>query len=133
MEATVPLADWAEAINGKLYVQGGGWTQVIGANGVSCALAIRLAVAWDEANMEHHLAVALRDEDGALVEAEPGNPVAVGVAFEVGRPPGVRAGSDLHFTTALKFTALALPVGRYAFVLEIDGAPLGRATTFDVV
>lgn len=141
MEAIVLLADWAEAINGKLYIQGGGWSRVTppvrmpGTNLglISCALAIRFTVGWDETNIRHDVGVRLLDADGHAVSPVPGQPpVEVKTQLEVGRPPGVTHGSDLDASMALSFHGLPLAPGRYAFVLEIDGEPI-KGATFDVL
>ena len=89
MEAPVLLCDFAEAVNGKLYVMGGGWNMLFAPNHpVNVTVAVVLAVGWDEANRRHPLAVALLDHDGNQVEIA-GHAVAVGSEFEVGRPPGL--------------------------------------------
>jgi hypothetical protein len=128
MEATVLLADWADVINGKLYIQGGAWTAT--PSPVNCAVAIVFAVNWNEANQQHHVAIRLLTEGGAAVVVD-NQPVALESKFEVGRPPGVKPGSDLSVPLAWRLGGLPLNVGRYRFVVEVAGQPLaGR--TFDV-
>ena len=131
MEATVLLADWAEAINGKLYIQGAGWNQFNAAGPVRCALAILITVGWNEANQKHRATIRLLDPDGRAVEAEPGNPVVLETEFEVGRPAGVQEGADLPVPLAVNFQ-IPLPPGRYRFALEIDDEPVGSGAPFDV-
>jgi len=64
-----------------------------------------------------------------LVDAD-GHPVQVGVddgdvraggTFEVGRPPGLPAGTDIDFAFAVTVPSLPLAAGRYAWQLWIDG------------
>lgn len=145
MEALVLLADWAEAINGKLYVQGGGWSRVAAppmdlpgfpapVGVVNCALAIRFLVGWDEANKKHEITIKLIDSDGHGVSPMPGQPpVEVKTMLEVGRPAGAIVGSEIDAALALKFNGLPLAKGRYTFSLEIDGEPTRTGATFDVV
>jgi hypothetical protein len=127
------LADWAEAINGKLYIQGGGWARVsLAAGPIRCALAIKLSVPWSDANSQHVLAIRLLDADGRVVALE-GNPVEIEAAFEVGRPPGIVPGTPLDIMLAPSFLGLPLAPGRYQFTLEVDAQPLQAMATFEVV
>ena len=133
MDVTVMLADWADSINGKLYIQGGGWSRVP-AGLIHCALAIKVGVPWTEANAKHRLLIRLVDADGqAVVPAEGQPPVEIETMFEVGRPPGLVPGTTLDVALAPNFIGLPLPPGRYRFALELDGAPLNEGATFDVV
>jgi hypothetical protein len=145
MKAIVLLADWAEAINGKLYIQGGGWSRVAppvqhlpgmpsGTGIVNCAVALRFLLDWDEANQTYEVGVRLVDTDGQPVAPVPNmGPIEVKAQLEVGRPPGITHGSELDAAMALQFLGLPLQKGhRYMFVLEIDKVPTERAT-FDVI
>ena len=51
MDVTLLLCDFAEAVNGKLYVMGGGWN-ILFAPGqpVTMSVAAVLAVPWDRTN-----------------------------------------------------------------------------------
>ena len=51
---------------------------------------------------------------------------------EVGRPPGMRPGSDLGSALAVTFAGLRLDPGVYVWELLIDNKVL-ESTTFDVV
>lgn len=133
MEATVLLADWAEAINGKLYIQGAGWNQVVASEPLSCAVAVLLSVGWEEANTLFRVTVRLVNEDGEPVMPVPDSPVVIETMVEVGRPPGVRPGSDLPTSLAVRLVGVPLEPGRYQFVLEVDDTPIARGVTFDVV
>ena len=48
------LADWAEVINGKIYVQGGGWTTINAREPLPVSRTIAIAVSprveWHETN-----------------------------------------------------------------------------------
>jgi hypothetical protein len=105
------LADAAQAIGGKLYILGGGWS-VAGPGPVAMAIALKIEVDWNEANRRHNLKLALLTEDDQPVRV-PGpagdQAVEVGGEFEVGRPPGLRPGSALDFTVAINVQPLPLP------------------------
>jgi hypothetical protein len=125
MEVTLLLSDFAEAINGKLYVMGGGWN-VLFAPGepVSMSVAAVIAVPWDQTNRPHQLSLDLLTEDGAPVEIE-GQAISVSGEFELGRPPGIKPGSSLNAPFVWTFAGLTLEAGGYEWKLGIDGAPVG--------
>jgi hypothetical protein len=122
MKVTIMLADHAQAFNNKLFILGGGLSTV--QIGVPFAIALLIEVPWDQANEKHNFVLRLIDEDGNAVllpgPAEP-SPVEVGMAFEVGRPPGTKKGSRLPFTLALNFAPMSLiPDKIYVWSLTID-------------
>lgn len=120
MRVTMLLADAAQEVNGKLYVLGGGWS-VTGPDVPPMALAVKLDVPWSEANQQHQFTLVLVDTDGrpAIVGNE--QQVRVEGNFEVGRPAGLPAGSDIDFAFAINVPPFALSPGRYAWQLSIDG------------
>ncbi|HEV8353799.1 MAG TPA: hypothetical protein VGR24_06340 [bacterium] len=123
MKITMLLADAAQAIDGKLFILGGGWS-VTGPDPVPSAIAVKIEVPWDEANQKHSLKLALFDEDGkAVMVPTPAGDVAVelGTDFEVGRPPGLKPGTPLDAVFAINIGPLPLaPDGRYVWRLSID-------------
>ncbi len=126
------LCDAADAAEGKLYILGGGWSHVYAPNApVNMALAIMIAVPWNQANEKHDVNAALVSEDGDAVEVE-GNQVIAGGALEVGRPPGLRAGTQLNTPLVLNFSGLVLKPGGYVWELRIGGKVMAR-TPFQVV
>lgn len=121
MKVTMLLADAAQAVGGKLYILGGGWSQA-GPGPVSSAIAIYIQIPWDQSNDQHTLHLQLLDSDGQSVPDESGNAVAIEGKFETGRPPGVKPGTPLDFALAMNIQPLALePGSRFEWRLTIDG------------
>ena len=118
------LADSAQAVNGKLYILGGGWS-ITGPDPTPSAIAIQIEVPWDEANKRHRLEVALVNADGqpVMVPTPTGDrPVLLGGEFEVGRPPGLIPGTPLGVALAINIGPLPLPPdSRYVWRCSIDG------------
>ena len=115
------LADHAEAVNGKLYMTGGGWN-TLGAptlpyQHVHMSLAVALEVPWSATNQEHRFRILLVDEDGRPQGAE------MGANLEIGRPPGMRSGDVQNVIFCFGLDGLTLEkAGQYSFELEIDGS-----------
>jgi hypothetical protein len=127
--ATMLLCDAAQSVGGKLYVLGGGWSQIgpqAPPGGYSMALAIKLTVPWDRANEQFHMRASLVTADGDAVDFG-GSPVAADGQLEVGRPAGLRPGTPLDSTLALNFAGLTLDPGGYVWELEVAGHALARA------
>lgn len=118
------LADQAQAVGGKLYILGGGWS-ITGPDPTPSAIAIKIEVPWDQANRKHTLQLSLVDEDGqpAMVPTATGDrPVELGGEFEAGRPAGLKPGTPLDVTLAINIGPLPLlPNTRYVWRLSIDG------------
>ena len=119
MRVTMLLADAAQEVNGKLYVLGGGWS-VTGPDLPPMALAVKLDVPWSEANKNHAFSMVLVDADGRPVRVAEEQEVRVEGSFEVGRPAGTPAGSDIDFAFAVTVPPFPLTPGRYAWQLSID-------------
>jgi hypothetical protein len=98
----VTLANHAEAINGLLYLQGAGWTDIragVGPQGqlhsVHLGVGISILVGWNDTNVAFPLQFRIVHEDG-------GDPVLAGEGqIEAGRPPGLPAGSELRNVIAI--------------------------------
>ena len=126
MKVTLLLADAAQAVNGKLYVLGGGWS-LTGPDPSAMALAVKIEVPWDRANIKHRWRIELLDEDGVPIEmaSAPGGgsqPLRIEGEFEAGRPPGLKPGTPLDVALALNLAPVPLPPGgRFVWRLAIDG------------
>src|SRR5688572_20974936 len=106
MKVTMLLADAAQAVGGKLYVLGGGWSMT-GPEPTPSAIAIKLEVPWDLANRPHELSLALLDDDGQPVVVGD-KPLQIQGRFEVGRPAGLPAGTPLDAVLALTMGPMPL-------------------------
>ncbi len=118
------LADHAEAVNGKLYMVGGGWNvlrlpELPHEWGFHIALG--LDVGWDETNRNHNLVVNVQDPDG--VELGEG----LSAEFEAGRPPGMPAGQDQRLVMSIGTSVSFDTSGPHAAVVVADGEEIGRA------
>lgn len=124
MKVTMLLADSAQEVNGKLYILGGGWSQ-IGPEVGPTAIAMKLEVPWDRANHRYRLLLELLDADGnpVTIELPEGQEaVVVDMGFEAGRPAGLQPGTPLDGTVAINLPPLPLEPGhRYQWRLTIDG------------
>jgi hypothetical protein len=123
-------ADHAEAINGKLYLQGAGWTDVLQPIGPSgqpsithMGMAVSVLIGWNETNRRFPLTLTLQHEDGAEV-------AHVSAQVEAGRPPGVPAGSDFRSVLAIGAEIQFPKPGGYTLRAELDGQE--RTATFRV-
>jgi|SRR5580692_4047609 hypothetical protein len=124
MRVTMMLADHAQVADGKLYISGAGWT-LASPGGVNSAIALLFHIPWERTNHQITFAVRLVDADGHQI-SQPGpdgpQPIQVGGAFEVGRPPGIRPGSEINVPFAINTGTLQLPPGQqYTWLLEVDG------------
>ena len=123
MKVTMILADFAEAVRGKLYIMGGGWS-VTGPAPTPTAIAVKIEVPWNQANQRHKLRLELFDGDRkpVLVPAPAGNaPLQIGGDFEVGRPAGLIQGTPIDATFAFNILPIQLQSGsRFTWVLSIN-------------
>lgn len=126
MRATVMLADSAQAIDGKLYILGGGWT-LAGPGPINMAIAIKIEIPWARANERIPWRLDLVDEDGHPIDL-PGPPAGELQPFafegdlEAERPAGVRKGTPLDAAMAFNLHGLPLPAGgRYTWRFHADG------------
>lgn len=127
------LCDAAQSIGGKLYILGGGWSQVQTSPGVAMnmALAIKLAIPWDHTNRPIAIRTTLLNEDGQPVAFPTGQLGAEG-EIEIGRPPGWKPGTPLDAPFVMDVGGVSLGPGGYVWELEVDGVVRAR-TPFRVL
>jgi hypothetical protein len=97
----VSLAHHAEAINGLLYLQGAGWTDVdqpFDANGnagtVHLGIGVSLLIGWNDTNRSFPLTIIVEHEDGEELFKVEGE-------VEAGRPAGSTPGADIRSVLAV--------------------------------
>lgn len=127
MRATMILCDAAQEAAGKLYVIGGGWTALQQPDvPSSMALGIILHIDWNETNRRHAIEIELQNADGEVWEPQEGQPLRLSTNVEVGRPPGLRPGTELNTVLAPTFHGIALPAGGYVWILRLGQQVLAR-------
>ncbi len=125
MKTQVILCDWAEAINGKLYIMGGGWSRMITAVPFNLGIAIIIKIPWNETNKKHDLEFTVLDGDGktVFIQGPTGpTPIQVKGQFGTGRPMGIKPGSDLDATLAFRIGPIIIPPNDYVCELKINGS-----------
>jgi len=133
MRATVLLCDAAQMVGGKLYVLGGGWSRVLALAPLNMALAVYLKVPWHEANRAMPLRIDLVTEDGRAVPAGEGQGgIRLEVQVEVGRPPGLRPGTDLDTAFVIPINGMVLEPAVYLWNISIDNQRV-ETITFEVL
>jgi hypothetical protein len=125
VKVTLMLADHAQAVGGKLYISGGGWS-VTGPEPVPFAIALDVKVPWHAIDQDHELRLELVDADGRPVEVEtPGGtePLVFEAEFRVTPTAGVKPGTPIDFAFAINVNPQPSiePGGRYEWRLSIDG------------
>ena len=112
------LADRAEAVNGKLYLVGGGWDR-LGMSSIpgpaNFDVAVGVLVGYNETNSPHKIELVLEDEDNKLVLG----PIAA--QFELGRPAGMKLGQTQRFQMVLRGPFPLPRSGSFQWVVILDG------------
>lgn len=114
-------ANHAEAVNGLLYLSGGGWTdhhrRVVGSqvplSHFGVALSVR--VPWNETNTPHTFAVDIQNEDATTTIAH------IDGQINIGRPPQITPGSVQHAVIAIMVETIFPAPGGYLIAATIDG------------
>jgi len=115
------LANHIEAINGLLYISGGGWTDLSrgpipdqGTLITHFGIGVSVLVPWEQTNREHSLSVAIEDGEGAPVIQGPPVPI------NVGRPANLAPGNDQRVVMALGIDFAFPHQGTYRIVARLD-------------
>lgn len=123
IEAHIILCDAAQSDPaGKLHMLGAGWSSTSSPTAPQ-AVAVLIKVPWDRANQSLPLRLQLLNADGqpVLLPSPVGQtPILVERTFEVGRPPGIPAGSPIDASFALNVQPMPLEPGRYEWRLELS-------------
>jgi hypothetical protein len=127
------VADGAQAVGGKLYILGGGWTHLFlpafpGRAPHPFAVAVGITIPWNKTNTKFRFALELHDADGNLLDEE-ATPRA---EFEQGRPPGLRPGTPQRIVFAVPIFAEFPEPGRYSFHVMLDEREIG-STAIEVI
>ena len=127
----VVLADYAVTHDGKVMMAGAGWSQV-GSGPFASALAFIVKVPWDMANQQIAIHAELVDEDGRPVLVNQ-SPLSLDIGFSVGRPDGLRPGSDIDQTSRSKYHRSLSPrdvvmSGAYRLTANIVKTGTGAST-----
>lgn len=118
------LADRAEAVNGRLYMMGGGFDRLFVSSfeqPVSFSIAIGVLVPWTSANEEHRLFVTFEHEDGRPVQP----PFEMGL--NMGRPPIAIPGQTFRAMIAVQGLFKLLGPGGYCVSARIGDSEPHRA------
>jgi len=127
------LANHVEAVNGLLYMSGGGWTdhnRVIPANGQTpishFGIGASVCVPWNETNQPHRLILIVENEDATL------RVLAAEAQVNVGRPPQLSPGSEQHAIVGISVDTVFPRAGVYRLVAELSESGERRTWVFRV-
>jgi hypothetical protein len=124
------LADAAAVADGKLYIHGAGWDNLLSGSfpvtHPSMSAAIRLRIPWTETNLPHTLELDVVNEDGQSILPTPPGPIRGTVS--VGRPPRLQHGQDQVLPLVINVNGLKFDQpGIYAVILRLDGLDAARS------
>ena len=121
------LADHAEAVNGKLYLMGGGWdrrTVVDFRQPQAFSVSVGVLIPWSLTNRPVPLTIALTDADGQSIAA----PFQTNVL--VGRPVNATPGQKLRYMLSLNFMMPLPKPGTYVIEARLADVATRRVTFF---
>jgi len=118
------LANHVEAVNGMLYISGGGWTdhwrQATTPRGQpmvsQIGVALTVVVPWTASSNPYRLQLSVDDSVGVQI-------ANVGTQLNSTRPPGLPTGADLRTVMALTLNVAFPKPGEYRVVANLDGQP----------
>lgn len=123
------LADYAEVVNGKLYLMGGGWDRLTVTSGFpmsrQCGVAVSFRVPWALTNQTHRFEIEIADDDGKTLVRADGH-------FEVGRPAGILPGQAQRFQFSMNGAVQFERPGGYVIIARAEDQELER-TGFAVI
>lgn len=113
------LAERAEAVNGKIFIHGGGVDLHKAASFPTVLLsdiAISMLVGWGETNEKHQLVIRIVDVDENEV-------VSIGAELTAGRPATAKLGQELRQLIAIKGPFPIPKAGQYKLQAFADNEP----------
>jgi len=113
------LADRAEAVNGKLYMVGGGFDRVsvpVFPANANFDVALGAMVDYNETNEPHSFELRLENVDNEVVLGP------IGGQVEVGRPPGMKPGQSQRVMLVIRGPFPIPAPGEYSWVAVLDGS-----------
>jgi hypothetical protein len=123
------LADFAQIVGNKLYLQGGGWDRLTVNSGFPVhhpmGIAVSIRVPWNETNQTGNVEVEVLTEDGASLARIEGQ-------FRVGRPADHPPGQDQRAQVAGNMTVELKEPGVYSIVARLEGQEEQRTQFFVV-
>jgi len=121
---TMLLCDHVTVAEGKLYINGGGWT-LTGPNPTPMGIALLIGVPWSSVETDVNFKLSLVMTDGQPVMAPEhlgGAPITIHGNVHVNSPEGMSPGAHIDVPLAINFPALELPTGkRLIWELELNG------------
>ena len=123
------LADWAENINGKLYIQGAGWDrkrQPPEGQPIDFHVAAGILVPWNLTNQQHQIALSLESDDGTQI----GNVLNGG--FTTGRPANATPGQHTRVPFAGRIATKPVELGAYRVKLAVNDDVVKTVTFYMV-
>lgn len=127
------VANHAEAINGLLYISGGGWTQhmrpAIPGGGVApshIGIAVSVRVPWSETEKPIAISLDIEDLDGNRQLS------SLNGQINVGKPPGVAPGTDQYAAVAANAEVAFPHAGSYRIIARLVEGGKPKHWTFQV-
>jgi hypothetical protein len=134
------LCDSAATAEGKLYLQGGGWSMLgtpsFPFHKPRIGLGVVIGVPYTATNQNHVLSIRLENEDGQRIAfgpatdgEQPGEQASIGLQgrFDLGRPPHLQPGDAQTIPFAINLDQLRFDSpGAYALVIEINHVDIER-------
>lgn len=118
------LADRAEAVNGKLYMMGGGWDRTLVDDinqPVVFSFAVGILVPWNATNHTHSLEIKIENLDGTPTDFR------LQAQFNQGRQPWLTLGETQRVMLAIPGIPVKFPgLGSYVAVARINGTIVKR-------
>jgi hypothetical protein len=124
----VILCDAAQVQGEKLFVLGGGWSQIWAKQFPAqhqMAVAAGILIPWLETNAKHQFQLQVRSEEGAVFSQAQGE-------FEQGRPPGLAPGSTQRVMLAISMNIRIEKAGEAVAELTLDGS-VAKTVPFRIV